>query len=222
MAKDAFDRFFALIVIFLTLPLWLLAAVGILLQSPGPVFYPAKRVGKDGAIFIMHKFRTMHWQPDGAGAVITAARDARIFRFGSFLRKTKIDELPQFLDVLLGTLSIVGPRPEDPKIVERHYTPWMKETLRVKPGITSPGALWGYTLAEALLTSGDPERDYVDKVLPYKLALEYVYVRKASFVYDLRLIVRTALTIVQLLLGRRDFQEQPEALEIPQGLISSR
>ena len=218
MAKDVFDRIFALFVICVTLPLWLAATLGIVLQSPGPIFYPAKRVGRSGVIFTMHKFRTMHWQPCGSGAVITASGDARIFRFGAFLRKTKIDELPQFLDVLLGSLAIVGPRPEDPKIVDRHYTPWMKETLAVKPGITSPGALWGYTKAEAMLTGPDPERDYVEKVLPFKLALEYVYIRKASFLYDLSLVLRTALTIAQLLLGRKDFPEQPEAAEIPQGL----
>lgn len=215
MVKCIFDRIFALFVIAVTFPFWLLAALGILLGSPGPVFYLAKRAGRGGDIFVMHKFRTMHWQPQETGAVITASADRRIFPFGAFLRKTKIDELPQFWDVLCGRLSIVGPRPEDPKIVEKHYTPWMKETLSVKPGITSPGALWGYTKAEAFLTGSDPEKDYVEKVLPFKLALEYVYVRKASFMYDLKLIVRTAVTIVQLLAGKRDFSDPPEADEIP-------
>ncbi len=213
--KALFDGFFALCAIAVTSPLWFFATVGILLSSPGPVFYKARRVGKGGQIFIMHKFRTMHWQPANEGAVITGHRDARIFHFGAFLRKTKIDELPQFWDVLCGKLSVVGPRPEDPKIVEEHYTDWMKETLSVKPGITSPGALWGYTKSEAMLTGGEPEKAYIEKVLPYKLALEYVYVKKASFFYDLELVARTALTVIGLLLGRQNFSELPEAKEIP-------
>jgi lipopolysaccharide/colanic/teichoic acid biosynthesis glycosyltransferase len=164
----------------------------------------------------MHKFRTMHWQPAGQGPVITAVADARILPFGAFLRKSKIDELPQFFDVLRGDMSIVGPRPEDPKIVAQHYTPWMRETLSVKPGITSPGALWGYTKMEALLQGGDPERAYVEKVLPFKLALEYVYAKRHNWRYDLGLIWRTAVIVVQIVSGKKDFDDPPEAATIPQ------
>jgi len=218
MAKRLIDILVSLIAIVATCPLWLVALIGIKLTSPGPVFYPAKRVGRGGQVFTMHKFRTMHWQPQGNGPAITGHNDARIFGFGSFLRKTKIDELPQFIDVLSGHLSIVGPRPEDPKIVELHYTPWMKETLSIRPGITSPGALWGYTKMDAFLEGADPERAYVEKVLPYKLALEYVYMKRMNAIYDLVLMWRTALVIIGIVLGKKDFEDQPEAAEIRQVL----
>lgn len=210
MTKRILDIVISLVAVLLTAPLWIVAACGILLTSKGPVFYRAQRAGLNGRVFTMHKFRTMHWQPAGLGAVITAAHDKRIFPFGQFLRKTKIDELPQFIDVIRGEISIVGPRPEDPKIVEQHYTAWMKETLAIKPGITSPGALWGYTQMERFLQGSDPERAYVEKVLPYKLALEYVYTKRHNLKYDLSLMWRTAATVVQICLGRQDFPDQPE------------
>ena len=213
--KRLFDICVSAGMILLTSPLWLMAAVGIKLTSPGPVFYPAKRVGKDGRLFSMHKFRTMHWRPQYVGAAITGRNDSRIFGFGAFLRKSKIDELPQFLDVLKGDMSIVGPRPEDPGVVERDYTDWMKETLKVKPGITSPGAIWGYTCAEALMTGDNPEKDYAEKVLPYKLALEYVYTQRQSMTYDLQLVFRTAAVIPRIVLGKKNFPDLPENDMIP-------
>lgn len=216
MTTRMLDIAISVIAIALTWPLWLFAAGGIALSSKGPVFYRARRMGLGGRVFTMHKFRTMHWAPQGQGPAITGAADDRIFAFGNFLRKTKIDELPQFLDVIRGDLSIVGPRPEDPGIVERHYTPWMRETLSIKPGITSPGALWGYTKMEQFLVGADPERAYVDKVLPYKLALEYVYTKRRNMKYDLSLIWRTAVTIAQICLGKNDFPDQPEAAAIPE------
>lgn len=214
-SKRIIDVTISVIAIIVTMPLWIIAAIGIKAQSPGPIFYPAKRAGVDGSIFTMHKFRTMHWQPQGAGPVITGQNDARIFKFGNFLRKAKIDELPQFIDVVTGHLSIVGPRPEDPRIVDLHYTPWMKETLRIKPGITSPGALWGYTKMDQYLVGADPESAYVEKVLPYKLALEYVYFKNHNTKYDLSLMWRTAVIVVQIILGKKDFADQPEARTIP-------
>lgn len=218
MTKRLLDILISLVAILLTWPLWCVAALGILSSSRGPVFYKAKRAGLGGRVFTMHKFRTMHWAPEQQGPVITSGVDPRVFAFGSFLRKTKIDELPQFIDVIRGDLSIVGPRPEDPKIVDLHYTPWMKETLGIKPGITSPGALWGYTKMEKFLDGGDPEKSYVEKVLPYKLALEYVYTKRHNLKYDLSLIWRTAVVVLQICLGKKDFSDQPEAATIPEVL----
>lgn len=218
MAKRMLDIVISLVAIIVTLPLWIMAAIGIFLTSEGPIFYKAQRAGLGGHVFTMHKFRTMHWAPQVQGSAITAKADSRIFAFGNFLRKTKIDELPQFIDVIRGDLSIVGPRPEDPKIVDLHYTPWMKETLQIKPGITSPGALWGYTKMEEFLEGGDPEKAYVERVLPHKLALEYVYAKRSNIKYDLSLMWRTAVVVVQICLGKKKFPDQPEAATIAEVL----
>lgn len=219
MIKRALDILISIIAVMATFPLWVVAAAGIKLKSAGPVFYRAQRAGLNNKPFTMYKFRTMHWQPEGTGPAITGKQDHRVFRFGSFLRKTKIDELPQFLNVLKGDLSIVGPRPEDPGIVNRYYTDWMLETLSIKPGITSPGALWGYTKMEDMLTGNDPEADYVEKVLPYKLALEYVYTKNHNLLYDLKLIYRTASIILRIITGQKEFSNQPEDKMIPADLF---
>ena len=184
-------------------PFLVFAFVGIKLTSPGPVFYTAQRVGKGGAPFSMYKFRTMNVAPkDDAGAVITSFGDPRIFKFGALLRKTKIDELPQFLNVLNGDMSVVGPRPEDPKIVTDHYTDWMMETLDVRPGLTSPGAVFYYACGEELIDTADPEGSYVEKLLPLKLAIERGYLARDTVLRDFAVMVRTALAIVREAIGR--------------------
>ncbi|MEM9138193.1 MAG: sugar transferase [Pseudomonadota bacterium] len=198
--KRGFDILFAASLLVVASPLFLLAAVGILVASPGPVFYRARRAGVGNRPFEMLKFRSMH--VNQGGAVITSAGDARIFGFGKFLRKSKIDELPQFLNVLTGDMSVVGPRPEDPKIVDQHYTDWMMETLAVRPGITSPGAVFYYACAEDLVDSEDPEGSYVEKLLPPKLAVEMAYLQRANFVSDLFVIFHTAAAIVGEVIGR--------------------
>ena len=218
MIKRVFDIFVAVCALSLTWPLWIVAILGIKLSSPGPIFYLGPRVGRHGKVFQMHKFRTMHMRDDH-GAVITDKNDTRIFRFGRFMRKSKIDELPQFWDVLRGKLSIVGPRPEDPKIVEDHYTDWMKETLSVRPGITSPGAVWGYTKMDQYFTSDDPERDYIEKIMPLKLSLEYVYVQRQGFVYDVKLIYRTVRAVFATIMGS-DFPDPPEMQQVPKRLLT--
>lgn len=209
------DIFIATIALVLSAPVMLCAAIGIRLASPGPVIYRAQRAGRHGVPFTMHKFRTMHVDAD-RGAAITAARDNRIFPLGAALRATKIDELPQFFDVLRGKMAICGPRPEDPRIVARDYTSaWMHETLSVRPGITSPGALWGYAGMDAILAGAqDVEAVYARDVLPYKLALELVYVRNRTVIYDLALMLRTAVMIVRLLQGKAN-PHQPEDARIP-------
>jgi lipopolysaccharide/colanic/teichoic acid biosynthesis glycosyltransferase len=158
----------------------------------------------------MYKFRTMDSDGSAFDTAITAARDPRIFPFGTILRATKIDELPQLINVLKGEMSIVGPRAEDPKIVESHYKGFHWETLRVLPGLASPGSLYSYTHGERLLGRDDPERDYVERLLDTKLALDTVYVREASFAYDLLIVLRTLWTIPAVALGKRSFAEPPE------------
>jgi lipopolysaccharide/colanic/teichoic acid biosynthesis glycosyltransferase len=194
-------------------PLMLLAAIGIKFGSPGPVIYRAKRAGLDGRLFTMHKFRTMHVRRDSADSVITAPRDTRVFPFGGLLRKLKIDELPQLWDVFRGEMSIVGPRPEDPKIVEDYYTPAMRETLTIRPGLASPGSLFGTTHGGHYLNDKDPEGSYAEQLLPVKLAIEQVYVRNASFGYDLQIILRTIWLLAQTLAGRRQFPDPAELAE---------
>ena len=189
--------------------MFLFAAIDIKLASKGPVFYRAVRAGKDGMPFTIVKFRTMHILKDG-GSRITAGKDPRIFGWGSFLRKTKIDELPQLMNILKGEMSFVGPRPEDMDIVRERYTPLFMKTLDLKPGLSSPGSVYYYTHLEDGIDSEDPERYYVEKLLPFKLAFELVYIDRQSLVYDLRIMFRTALTVLRIALGKKEFKLPPE------------
>lgn len=210
MVKRALDILVSGLLLTLAAPLVLLAMLGIKLTSPGPVFYIADRMGKDGKPFAMGKLRTMHVRRD-AGSEITAPDDARIFPLGKFLRLTKIDELPQLWNVLNGDMSVVGPRPESVAIVHRDYQGWMLDTLKVRPGITSPGAIFGYTHGEALLDSADPEGSYAKRQLPAKLAIEMAYIERANVLRDIGVMIRTAWTIVEIALGKRRFALPPEA-----------
>ena len=213
MAKRLIDVVIAGLGLALAAPVLGLAALAIRLTSPGALLYRARRVGRDGRCFTMYKLRTMHTRPSRPGSRITGQDDPRVFPVGRWLRRTKIDELPQLFNVLRGEMSIVGPRPEDPDIVERHYTPLHHETLRVRPGLASPGAIYHYTHGDALLVGGDPETAYAARLLPLKLALDVVYVRHASLGSDVRIIGRTLSTITAILAGRRRFPEPPEAAE---------
>jgi lipopolysaccharide/colanic/teichoic acid biosynthesis glycosyltransferase len=215
MAKRLFDMAAAIIGLLLLSPVFLLAFVGIKATSSGPAIYRARRMGQHGVVFVMHKFRTMHVANQPA-SVITGVADKRVFGFGRLLRATKIDELPQLYDVLTGTMSIVGPRPEDPKIVEQHYNQLARETLNVAPGLASPGSIYNYTHGHLYLRDADPEGSYVRQLLPMKLALELVYLRRQSFTGDLLVIARTAITIVRIALGQRLFAEPPEMAEARQ------
>jgi lipopolysaccharide/colanic/teichoic acid biosynthesis glycosyltransferase len=209
------DIILALLLFCATSPLFVLAAFGIRLSSACPIIYRAKRIGLCGAPFTLHKFRTMSMHPPGAGPAVTGRDDPRIFPFGAFLRSTKIDELPQLFDVLRGKMAIVGPRPEDPEIVARYYTERQKQTLLVRPGLTSPGALFHYTHGDNYLTD-DVERDYAEKFLPIKLELELAYLENRSWRYDISVILRTILTIARILAGQVRFPEPPELHRVRQ------
>jgi lipopolysaccharide/colanic/teichoic acid biosynthesis glycosyltransferase len=215
VAKRTLDLVLSAVALVAAVPLLAVAAVAIRLSSPGPVFYRATRVGRGGRPFTMYKLRTMHVNQTAAGgriatSAITAKDDPRVFPVGSLLRQTKIDELPQLFNVLRGDMSLVGPRPEDPRFVAQNYTPADMATLDVRPGLTSPGSVWYYTSAEDGLTSDDPERHYVERVLPLKLALDLVYVREVSWRYDLALIGRTLVVLTALVVGWRRFADPPE------------
>lgn len=205
MARRLLDSLAALIALVLAAPVLALAALGIKLTSPGPVLFRTRRVGLQGRQFVMLKLRTMHQDHGGVKSRITGATDPRIFPFGQLLRKSKVDELPQLINIVLGHMAIVGPRPEVPGVVARHYAPLHRETLNVRPGLTSPGSLFHYTRGEQALTGPDPEARYFLDVLPTKLALDIVYVRKANLAYDLGIIARTISTILQVVAGRTNF-----------------
>jgi lipopolysaccharide/colanic/teichoic acid biosynthesis glycosyltransferase len=210
MAKRLIDVILAGAALLVTAPLLAAAAVGVRLSSPGPVFYRGTRVGRHRRPFAMYKFRTMHAANGKPASAITAQHDPRVFAFGSWLRRSKIDELPQLWNVLKGEMSIVGPRPEDPKFVDAHYTPAHLETLEVRPGLASPGSIYNYTHGEALLTGDDAERRYIEQLLPVKLALDVVYVRGKSLWYDVKIVARTVWAIAGTMVGRRRFAEPPE------------
>ena len=221
MAKRLFDLLVAAIALVVLAPVFLCAAVGICLSSPGPILYRARRVGRNGRPFTMYKFRTMRVEQGPNASPITASNDPRVFRFGSLLRRLKIDELPQLVNILIGQMTIVGPRPEDPEIVRKYYTPAQWETLRVLPGLACPGSLYDYTHGERQLNGSDLLGLYGGRLLLVKLALDTVYVRDASLLYDVNLICRTAWTILCIALGRRAFpppREMKKALAL--GLLS--
>lgn len=175
-------------------PLFLIVAVLIKLESRGPVFYRAPRVGRDEKMFHLYKFRTMVADAARHGPGITTADDRRITRMGRLLRKTKIDELPQLLNVLKGDMSLVGPRPEDPRYVAR-YTPEQRQVLRVRPGITSPASLHYRNEAE-LLNGPNWEQTYIENILPHKLQIEREYLSYRTIWSDLGIILKTLLAIV--------------------------
>jgi lipopolysaccharide/colanic/teichoic acid biosynthesis glycosyltransferase len=191
MAKRLFDIVFAGLGLLLLSPLLLGIALWIKLDSRGPVFFRQERVGRFGVPFRIHKFRTMVSDAERLGAQITVGADARITTAGRWLRASKVDELPQLWDVLRGAMSLVGPRPEVPRYVAL-YPPGMRElVLSVRPGITDPASLNFRNESELLARAADPEREYVEVVMPMKLGLTADYVRHASLLGDIRLILAT-------------------------------
>jgi len=190
-----------------------IAAFGIWLSDRGPMFYRARLAGRDGRPFTMYKLRTMRVDHGTFRSVITADHDPRVFPFGAWLRRAKIDELPQLINILRGEMSIVGPRPEHPRIVDQYYAPEHRRLLQVRPGLTSPGTLYDYAHGDAMVGRADPERAYVERLLPLRLALDLVYVDRPSLAYDLALIGRTVALIVAVVCGRRQFGDPPEMAE---------
>lgn len=164
-------------------------------DSPGPVFFRQERVGRFGRPFRIHKFRTMRVDAEQAGQ-LTVGADARITRIGAFLRAHRLDELPQLIDVFRGEMSLVGPRPEVPRYVA-HYPAALREVvLSVRPGITDPASLRFRNESEQLAAAADPEREYIEVILPAKLACAADYAQHASFVTDVGVLLRTLKVLV--------------------------
>lgn len=197
MAKRLFDLLLSSIGLLLLAPLLLLIAALIKLDSPGPVMFRQERVGRYGQPFRIHKFRTMRHEPAGQGLQITVGADRRITRVGGFLRASKLDELPQLLDVWLGDMSLVGPRPEVPRYVAHYPAELREKVLSVRPGITDIASIEYRDESAVLARAADPEQAYVQEVLPHKLALAARYVERSSLMLDVWLIWRTVVAIVR-------------------------
>ncbi|WP_322403406.1 sugar transferase [Massilia luteola] len=195
MSKRLFDVVAAGCGLILLAPVLLALALWIRLDSPGPALFRQRRVGRYGRPFAIYKFRTMADRRD-EGRQLTVGLDPRITRAGRFLRRTKLDELPQLLNVLEGTMSLVGPRPEVPRYVD-HYPPAVRETvLSVAPGITDLAAILYKEENDILGQAQDPERAYIETILPVKLEYYQRYARERSFWLDVRIIFRTLAAIL--------------------------
>jgi lipopolysaccharide/colanic/teichoic acid biosynthesis glycosyltransferase len=189
VVKRLFDVGVAALALLLLAPLLAALALWIRLDSPGPVFFRQQRVGRHGVPFRIHKFRTM--VHGAAGLPLTVGDDPRITRAGAWLRRTRLDELPQFIDVLAGDMSLVGPRPEVPKYVAL-YPPALRERLlAVRPGLTDPSSLDFIDEAARLAAAADPEREYVERILPAKLQRAAAYAQRATLWTDIGVLWRT-------------------------------
>ena len=190
MMKRIFDALVSFLGLVLLSPFLLPLAILIKLDSPGPVLFRQQRIGKGFRPFFICKFRTMLQDPCGPGRLITIGDDPRITRVGRWLRKTKIDELPQLFNVLKGEMSFVGPRPEVPKYVQVFHRDY-EDILRVRPGITDLASLKYRDEAYLLQKAENPEEEYVSHVLPDKIKLAKDYVQRSSLLFDLGLIFKT-------------------------------
>ena len=177
---------------------WVIIGFIIKIQSPGPAIYKAKRVGKDGRIFTLYKFRSMRVD-SGPIHATTLRGDPRIFPFGNFLRLSKLDETPQLLNILRGEMSIIGPRPEDEINASKLYLGRYKNILEAIPGLSSPASLYDYAIGEQY----DDEIKYEEEFLPKKLEVELYYVKNRNLAYDCALVFRTIVTISAVLLKRK-------------------
>ena len=195
MVKRIFDVCSSLIVLTILSPILLVISFLILLDSRGGVFYKQVRVGKNQRNFGLYKFRTM--RPNSDQVQITVGdRDPRVTSIGYFLRKYKLDELPQLINILKGEMSVIGPRPEVPFYVNMYSEEQLK-VLSVKPGLSDLATLEYVKESELLAQSDNPEKTYIEEIMPAKLALNLVYIQKQSFLLDVKIILKTIAKIVQ-------------------------
>jgi len=200
IAKRLFDLVVASILVIATAPLWLLISLGIAIASPGPVLYRGWRTGRHGITFRILKFRTMQPDAERLGGGTTALNDPRVFPFGRFLRHTKLDELPQLFNVLIGNMSLVGPRPELPAYTDR-YTAEEKEILSVPPGITDYSSI-RFSSLDTIVGAQDADRNFEENVLPEKNRMRLEYARNRSFWGDMSILVLTMSCVVRKILRR--------------------
>ena len=194
-AKRGFDLVVSGLMLLVTWPLLMAVALAIRIDSRGPALFRQERVGLRGETFRIHKFRSM--KVDHGGGLVSASGDSRVTRVGRFLRKNKLDELPQILDVFVGHMSLVGPRPEVPKYVDMWPADRRHVILSVRPGITDPASIALRNEADELAAAEDPERHYIESLLPRKTAMYVDYVNSRSFAGDLAVIARTLATVIR-------------------------
>lgn len=195
IVKRVFDIFTALIITVIALPFMLIIAVWIKLDSKGTVFFRQRRVTTYGRVFMIYKFRTMVSDAEKRGTQVTVSHDSRVTNAGRFLRKCRLDELPQLFNVLKGDMSFVGTRPEVERYVER-YTDEMMATLLMPAGITSLASIRFKDEEKLLDGAADPDEVYVQTVLPQKMAYNLAYIRKFNFFYDIRLMFMTFFAVI--------------------------
>lgn len=193
--RRIFDLLVAICVLILLAPLFVLCAIFNKLLSPGPIFYKARRVGRNETVFDMYKFRSMIINADSIGIALTAYEDQRITPIGRFLRRWKLDEVPQLVNVLKGQMSIVGPRPEAPDYVF-HYTDQQKQVLSVRPGITGP-AQFAHRYEEQMLKGQiEPEKFYLSQIMPKKIAIDLEYIQKRTIATDMWWLLKTVFGLL--------------------------
>ncbi|GDX48045.1 glycosyl transferase [Bacteroidota bacterium] len=194
MLKRLFDILSALIVFIILSPVYVMIALLIVLTSPGGVLYRQPRIGIHGKVFTLYKFRTMYSGADKKGLLTVGMRDNRITGVGYYLRKYKLDELPQLFNIIRGDMSVVGPRPEVEKYVAL-YNAEQRNVLSVRPGLTDLASLEYIDENKVLAQYTDAEKAYIEHVMPHKLALNLEYISKQSLLYDLQIIIRTLLKL---------------------------
>jgi lipopolysaccharide/colanic/teichoic acid biosynthesis glycosyltransferase len=196
MLKRLLDILASSVALILLFPLLFILGVAVAVTSPGGAFFRQVRVGKDGREFALLKFRSMRPGSEAGGQITVGTRDPRITGVGHFLRKTKLDELPQLINILKGDMSVIGPRPEVPKYVAL-YSSEQRKVLSVRPGLSSLASIAYINENEVLGRSNDPERTYIEEVMPAKLELDLRYVREQGLVMDLRIIASTLARLIK-------------------------
>ena len=194
--KRAFDLVFSLMVLILFLPFGLIISLLIVFSSPGGIFYRQERIGQNGVTFMLYKFRSMRKNADQSGRLTVGMKDSRITSVGVFIRKYKLDEFPQFINVLIGDMSVVGPRPEVHEFVTM-YTEEQQKILTVKPGITDYASLEYLNENEQLAKSEDPKRTYIEEVMPHKIEINQKYLSRPTLGHDLQIIFKTIRRILK-------------------------
>lgn len=194
--RRAFDLGVSVAGLLFLSPLLLIAALLVKVSSPGPVLFRQVRVGMGGERFEILKFRTMREDAEAVGGQLTIGDDARVTRIGRFLRKWKLDELPQLINVLKGDMSLVGPRPEVPRYVDL-YSPEQRRVLTVRPGITDPASVAFRSESELMALHSEPERYYIEEIMPEKLRLNLEYLGRRTLLSDLRVIFATVLAVAK-------------------------
>lgn len=194
--KRAFDLLFSFTILTLFLPFGMLISMLIVIGSKGGIFYRQERIGKHGKPFMLLKFRSMRIDSDQRGKLTIGMNDSRITQIGLFIRKYKLDEFPQFINVLLGEMSIVGPRPEVEEFVSLYNTS-QKRVLEVKPGVTDYASIEYFNENAILAEANDPKKTYIETIMPEKIRLNQKYISNPTLAHDLKIIFRTILRILK-------------------------